>query len=111
MLQRLLLISFVIGCRTTIGADSVPKPITKFFDQFCFRCHGAEKQESSFRLDELERVDAGTAPQWTKVLERLTLGEMPPADELQPSVAEAEPVTDWLAKELARLDRRPTKRK
>jgi len=86
------------------AADGLPKPAQKFFGQYCTRCHGPKKQAGELRLDELTRVDAGSARQWTKVLERLTQGEMPPAEALQPSVAEAQPIIDWLTKELERVE-------
>lgn len=89
-----------------VTAGEVPKSAQKYFGQYCVRCHGDKKQEKDFRIDELTAIDASTAPQWRKVLEKLSLSEMPPADELQPTLAETEPVTDWIANELEKLNRR-----
>lgn len=86
--------------------EAIPKHSQKYFATYCIRCHGEKVQKADFRLDDLGAVDAGTAQQWTKVLERLTLGEMPPADELQPSLEETEPVTGWITRELERVNRR-----
>ncbi len=86
--------------------DGIPKHAQKYFATYCNRCHGAKVQKADFRLDDLGAVDAGTAPQWTKVLERLTLGEMPPADELQPSLEDTEPVSQWITRELERVNGR-----
>jgi mono/diheme cytochrome c family protein len=86
--------------------DGIPKQSQKFFAKYCIRCHGDKVQKADFRLDDLGAIDAGTAQQWTKVLEKLTLSEMPPPDELQPSLADTDSVTTWITKELERVNRR-----
>lgn len=56
---------------------------------YCLKCHGVEKQEGKFRLDNLAFVitDLETAERWQKVLNVLNAGEMPPSDEKQPGRA------------------------
>jgi hypothetical protein len=101
--------AIVVQCEVILpvsAEDGIPKHSQKFFAKYCIRCHGDKVQKADFRLDDLGAIDAGTAQQWTKVLEKLTLSEMPPPDELQPSLADTDPVTTWITKELERVNRR-----
>ena len=49
----------------------------------CFQCHGTERQEAGFRLDELDPdlVQGNDLDWWLEVVDVLSNGEMPPADE------------------------------
>lgn len=96
----------VLVCIESRADDAIPKHAQKFLGQYCVRCHGAKVQKADFRLDDLGAIDAGTAPQWKKVLERLSLGEMPPPDEVQPSLSETDPVTTWINEGLEKANRR-----
>ncbi|MGB8854183.1 MAG: DUF1592 domain-containing protein [Pirellulales bacterium] len=60
-----------------------------FFATHCVRCHGADVQEGSVRLDDLPFAiaDIPTAERWQKVLNVLNADEMPPDDEPQPDDA------------------------
>ena len=53
----------------------------------CVACHGAEKQNGKFRVDDLPftLTNVETAEKWQKVLNQMNSGEMPPEDEQQPS--------------------------
>jgi hypothetical protein len=52
----------------------------------CVRCHGEQKQEGTFRVDDLPFTIATleSAERWQKVLNQLNSGDMPPEDEKQP---------------------------
>ena len=71
--------------------DSVVAP---FLKQYCIRCHGAEEQNGSARLDRLDYAisDKVEALHYQDVLDVLNGGDMPPEDEPQPSSAELEVV-------------------
>jgi hypothetical protein len=58
----------------------------RFLGEHCERCHGAEKQKGSFRVDDLPLVigEAHVAERWQKVLNAVNSGEMPPEEEKQP---------------------------
>lgn len=58
----------------------------RFLGEHCERCHGAEKQKGSFRVDDLPLLigEARVAERWQKVLNAVNSGEMPPDDEKQP---------------------------
>jgi hypothetical protein len=70
-----------------------------FLQNHCRKCHNAETHEGNFRTDELplEIVDLATAERWQKVLNALNSGEMPPAEEKQPSSVEKADFLDDLA--------------
>lgn len=77
-----------------------------FFATHCFRCHGAESQEGDFRLDSAttraEDAEFGTV--WSRVLERVNSGEMPPADEPQPTADERYAAAEWISHGLQAWD-------
>jgi hypothetical protein len=54
--------------------------------EHCVQCHGSEKQNGNFRVDDLsfEITSIETAEKWQKVLNQMNSGEMPPEDEKQP---------------------------
>ncbi len=59
----------------------------RFFSEHCLRCHGIENKEGDVDLRNLDvaRLDEDNVKLWTRVLEQLKLGEMPPEDEPRPS--------------------------
>jgi len=76
--------------------------VTPFLKQHCIECHGPEKQKGKLRLDTLEAdfINNPHAATWGEVVDRLNLGEMPPADKPRPAAAKLELVTRWIASEL-----------
>lgn len=68
-----------------------------FFKQHCVRCHGSQTQEGDLRLDTF-RADAKL---WRTIADRLQLGEMPPNDEPQPSMAEVKEMVALASKNAA----------
>lgn len=87
------------------SADAAVDPrVPAFFKTYCIDCHGPEKQEADFRVDELKvSATAADAENWQLVLDNLHLGEMPPEEaKLHPKPAEVEQVTAWIQSELTR---------
>ena len=95
-------------------AEPFEEAAAPFFQEYCNRCHGAEKQKGDFRLDTLSR-DFRTGDDtelWVEVMDRIHSGEMPPDDEPLPTSDEIAAVTGWLGErikegELARMAKRP----
>ncbi len=58
-----------------------------FLKTHCIRCHGGDKQEADRRFDGLsdDPVDVRQMEVFKDALDQINLGEMPPADEPQPS--------------------------
>ncbi|MFT5302378.1 MAG: mono/diheme cytochrome c family protein [Pirellulaceae bacterium] len=64
----------------------------QFFDSNCISCHGEKTQEGDVTLHDIamDFKSAEESRRWLTVLSQLENGEMPPADEEQPSHAERE---------------------
>ncbi|MBM3864832.1 MAG: DUF1592 domain-containing protein [Verrucomicrobia bacterium] len=64
--------------------------VTAFLGRHCLRCHGAEKQKADhdFRAFRLPLAGAAALVEAKDIIDQLTLGEMPPREEPQPSDAE-----------------------
>jgi len=61
-----------------------------FLKKYCYKCHGADKQQAERRFDTLPATikDFRQQEQWQDIVDQLNLGEMPPAEEKHPSQAE-----------------------
>jgi hypothetical protein len=61
-----------------------------FLKQYCYKCHGPDKQKAKRRFDTLPATikDFRQQEQWQEIVDQLNLGEMPPEDEEQPTQEE-----------------------
>jgi hypothetical protein len=61
-----------------------------FLKQYCYKCHGPDKQKAKRRFDTLPATirDFRQQEQWQDIVDQLNLGEMPPEDEKQPDETE-----------------------
>ncbi len=77
------------------------QPVLK---QRCISCHGPDKQEADLRLDTLspDLVSGPDAETWHDVLNKVNLGEMPPAKATALSDSQRQAVVGWLTHELRR---------
>jgi hypothetical protein len=73
-----------------------------FLQQHCIRCHGSSKQEGEIRLDHLTSYVSRDAKLWALVREQLHEGNMPPAEEKQPSKSESMRLVEWIDSGLQR---------
>lgn len=83
--------------------DPAPDAVLKgFLADHCFKCHGDAKQESELNLASLmfEVESHETAEAWRDVLDRLTLDEMPPVGEGQPTPSKKQLVVQMLRQRL-----------
>ena len=75
--------------------------------KYCTKCHGGDKPKAGLALDAYR--DAASVvndrQNWELVLEMLTLRDMPPEKEPQPTAAEVRLITTWIKSELADVDR------
>ena len=95
------------GCllpKPTILADGTLTQVTPFLKQHCYSCHGEKNPEGDIRLDNLnlDLNSITTLEIWQNVLDQLNLGEMPPAEEPQPTSGETKEAIDTLTAALAR---------
>lgn len=73
-----------------------------FAGEHCVGCHGPDVQRGKLRLDTLplKLSDKDTAATWAKVFDRVSRGEMPPANRERPPEKEARPVLAALRQQL-----------
>ena len=74
-----------------------------FLKNYCFKCHGPEKQEAHRRFDQLlpaitklEELES-----WQEILDQLNLGDMPPEKEKQPAKTEVLAVIKSITESIA----------
>ena len=86
------------------GFERVVKP---FVAANCISCHGNETQKHDLNLESFTSSDTLIADRerWDEVVVKLRDREMPPADEPQPAEHQRQAVAEWIARELARIDR------
>ncbi len=105
------------------ATDAIPKPNLAFFHESvgrllkksCLACHGPEKSEGRLRIDQLnpDLLAGPDLERWREVYNALSKSEMPPEDEPDYALADADRgrIVDWLSEELntASLIRRNSK--
>lgn len=106
-----------------VAVDAIPKANVEFFHKSvgpllkksCLACHGPEKSEGRLRIDQLnpDLLTGDDVERWREVYNALGKSEMPPQDEPDYALAEADrgAIVDWLSTELtaASLVRRNNK--
>jgi hypothetical protein len=109
MLRRLATLLFVpllvpLLPSAAAAADEPPRAVMPaqhgpLLRAHCAKCHGPEKQEGTFRVDDLPFTIATVeaAERWQKVLDQLNSGSMPPDGEPQPDAAAKTDFLDDLA--------------
>ncbi len=68
-------------------ADVQAEDVQAFLNEYCIRCHGADKQKADRRFDQIgsDLTNLDTAEHYQEILDQLNLAEMPPDDEKQPA--------------------------
>ena len=95
----LLLMAFL---RFVVASEVAIKPtdlvafrehIQPFFAEHCVSCRGEKKRKAKFALHDIDgSVTSGKdIVRWEKILEMISLGEMPPEDEPQPALSDLQP--------------------
>lgn len=103
MLFRLVPICLVL-CLSfrAIAASPLPEDARNFLESHCIDCHDGPDGEGGFDLKSLRQdLDSSASlAKWSRVLDRITNQEMPPADADQPDRAAAQHfaqvATDWI---------------
>jgi hypothetical protein len=95
---------FVGAAEGVVHAE--PTAIETFFERHCYDCHSGTKPEAGLDLAVLSRdfTDPTVLKKFVVIHDRITRGEMPPAEVEQPRREEVAAVTGWLDKELFRID-------
>ena len=97
MISRVRLFPWLVSAALALSvataqyAQPLTTDIRPFLEQNCVKCHGPEKQKGEVRLDTLAPVvDARARETWKRVLEQITLRDMPPEEEPPPASADRE---------------------
>jgi len=98
-----------------LGTVAGDEPVAAFVRRTCIDCHGSTDPEAGLNLEGLAKAMAATghdAPldgpsltTWERVFDRVTAGEMPPADAGQPSPEDRRGFLSRLGETLARSSR------
>jgi hypothetical protein len=79
--------------------------IQPVLERYCYDCHGDGKDKGGVTLDGFEQASQlRDHTLWLRALKNVRAGIMPPADEAQPSAAEAEKLVQWIKREGLGLD-------
>jgi hypothetical protein len=86
---------------STAGNDFEPH-LRRFIGRHCAGCHGPDVQKRRLRLDTLPTAfdDRGVSATWVKVLDRVSRGDMPPANKPRPPKKDLQTVVGTLRKHL-----------
>lgn len=86
-----------------LASAADPHSAQKFFTDYCVKCHGPEKQKAERRFDALPAAvtHADHLADFQDIIDQLTLGDMPPAEEKQPSAPERSAVIALLTRQAA----------
>lgn len=111
------LLAVALGAMLTASAGELDPDLAgfrstfqPFLKQYCISCHGADHPKAGLRLDQVNgdlQAEAKVAASWGETLDRMNLGEMPPAKAAdQPSQAERAAVVGWISRELSKAAQR-----
>ncbi len=92
-----------LGMPGSARGDTFSQTVEPFLTRYCSDCHGATTQESDFSVDRLtaDLNDDDSRTSWTRIQERLLLGEMPPAGEPRADAKATAEVIEWMDTTLA----------
>lgn len=110
-MRRLFLGLFVFTIASAfLKADEAAR-FLPLLQQKCAGCHGEKKQKGKFALHDINPNFAagGDIERWEKILEMVSIGDMPPEEEPQLEVNDREELVQWLTTELQKLGRGPDK--
>ena len=87
------------------------KNIQPFFANHCYECHNEERRTANLDLGMFDTAASLTQDRakLKRILERLSAGEMPPAQMPRPKPEELGPVIEWLAHQLGGTEARNDK--
>jgi len=90
-------------------AAELRERVQPFLREYCLDCHGADLPEGDVSLDAVQwsSLAGDDAALWTKVAEKLTFAEMPPAEAAQPSQAKRAAIARWISYRLSEAGREP----
>ncbi|WP_338685460.1 DUF1588 domain-containing protein [Haloferula helveola] len=104
----------IVGCLIGAGSARGFAPdaafgdlVKPFFETHCVECHGPDKQKAKFTVHDLEGppAEGKDVERWEKILEMVSLGDMPPEEEPQPDKMVRSQVMSWIGSGLEGIGR------
>lgn len=92
-----------------LGPINQPADAIKFLKRFCLECHNEKNREANFGIHDMDaKTPLGKEiERWEKILEMVSIGDMPPKDELQPDNILRKSFLNWITEELRKNGRGP----
>jgi hypothetical protein len=98
--------SFLLLVFLNANAIAAPASVQKFVGKYCAECHDADLKKGGLNLEDLKFETEGTnAAMWIKALDRVMLGEMPPAKKARPAANDLKSFTNTVASAILESDR------
>lgn len=111
----LLLACVLHGACTSSPANAADHPdndglkAVQILRRYCVGCHGEKTNKAEFVLHDInpDIASGKDLDRWEKILEMVSIGDMPPKDKAQPTQSEREQLVRWLKVELQKVGRGP----
>lgn len=109
---RILLLANLLWL-SSVNVGSGEERFESFLVKYCVQCHGPQKEEGNFRVDQLSRdFSSADTHHWAEAIDKVNSGEMPPEAEVQPTREELSSFVSSLDAKLkegraARMSARP----
>ena len=110
LMNSLLSKCLLAACCICLQAGE-PEPFRQiaepYLKAYCVDCHGPEKAKAKFRVDGIDGqiTNGKDVVRWEKILEMVSIGDMPPEDEPQAPKQETKHFEAWITGELAKIGR------
>ncbi|MFN3166088.1 MAG: DUF1592 domain-containing protein [Phycisphaeraceae bacterium] len=80
------------------GAEGYKDAVAPYFQTYCVSCHGPDKNKGGITVHSLhgDLSKGQELDKWEAILDMLEFGEMPPADQPQPTGAQTRAVIRWI---------------
>ena len=99
----------VIPGQEIAGNEASGKMVVKALQTLCIDCHSGPKPKGKFDMENLgPKITGPDIQHWENILEMVSIGDMPPEDELQPTDKQRKFLVKWMTSELEALGRGPT---
>ncbi len=97
---------------SNVARTHAAPPATDLLQMHCQKCHSGASAKGQFDLASLNDSfqDKANRQRWLNVLEQITSGNMPPADEPRPDATELLKLTDWIRQQATEAEREQTAR-
>ncbi|MEM7013525.1 MAG: DUF1592 domain-containing protein, partial [Verrucomicrobiota bacterium] len=98
------IVSLAAAAEPNADISGFDKDVKPLLEKYCISCHGPDKVKAEIRVDTLnpDMFASDSGEYWEEVYNQLSIGDMPPDDEAQPTVEERETITAWVHHELRR---------